>query len=120
MEEELQKTTPKAMWLLVVLGPLITAIEMQINFTFVRQACSAQRSVGLYAVIIVAIALTIATAFIAYALWLQAGRTWPGESSDVATRVQFIAVLGILSSAMSLLVIVAQGIATIVFDPCQG
>lgn len=119
MEEELQATTPKALWLLVVLGPIITAIEMQINFVLVRQACSAGRSVGLYAVIIAAIALTLGAAFIAYAVWKQAGTTWPTEAVDPATRIRFIAVLGILSSAMSLLVILAQGIATIQFDPCQ-
>jgi len=119
MEEEIQATTPKALWLLVVLGPVILALEMQINFVLVRQACSAQRNVGLYAVIIGAIALTLAVAFVAYTVWLQAGGTWPTEAPDVATRTRFIAVLGILSSAMSLLVIVAQGIATIQFDPCQ-
>src|ERR1041385_7050418 len=115
MEEEIQATTPKGLWLLPVLGPVITAIEMQINFVLVRLACSAQRSVGLYAVIIVAIALTVATAFVAFSIWVQAGRTWPTEAPDVATRVRFIAVLGILSSVQSLLVIVAQGIATIQF-----
>ena len=119
MEEELQATTPKASWLLVVLGPIILAIEMQINFVLVRQACSAGRNVGLYAVIIAAMALVLATAFFSYAIWKQAGTDWPGEAADTATRVRFIAVLGILSSAMSLLVIVAQGIATIQFDPCQ-
>ena len=119
MEEDLQATTPKGLWLLVVLGPIITAIEMQINFVLVRLACSAQRNVGLYAVIIMAIALTVATAFVAFTIWMQAGRTWPTEAPDVATRIRFIAVLGILSSAMSLLVIVAQGIATVQFNPCQ-
>jgi vacuolar-type H+-ATPase subunit I/STV1 len=119
MEEELRATTPKALWLLVVLGPIICAIEMQINFVLVRQACSAQRNIALYAVIIVAIALTLATAFFAYVIWKQVGTTWPTEDVDPATRIRFIAVLGILSSAMSLLVIVAQGIATIQFNPCQ-
>ena len=119
MEEDLQATTPKGLWLLPVLGPIITAIEMQINFVLVRLACSAQRNVGLHAVIIAAIALTVATAFICYVIWKQAGTDWPTEAPDVATRVRFIAVLGILSSIQSLLVIVAQGIATIQFDPCQ-
>ena len=119
MEEEIQATTPKASWLLVVLGPIILAIEMQINFVLVRQACSAGRNTGLYAVTILAIALTLATAFIAFAIWKQAGTSWPTEAADPATRIRFIAVLGILSSAMSLLVIVAQGIAMIQFDPCQ-
>jgi len=119
MEEDLQATTPKGLWLLPLLGPVITAIEMQINFVLVRLACSAQRNVGLYAVIIAAIALTLATAFVALSIWIQAGRTWPTDAPDVATRIRFIAVLGILSSVQSLLVIVAQGIATIQFDPCQ-
>ena len=119
MSEELQATTPKALWLLVVLGPIITAIEMQTNYVLVRQACSAQRNVALYAVVLVAIVLTIATAAIAYAIWKRAGVVWPTEAVDLVTRIRFIAVLGILSSGMSFLLILAQGIATVLFDPCQ-
>ena len=96
-----------------------TQVEMQLNFVLVRHACSAQRSVTLYAVIIVALALTVATAFIAFTIWIQAGKVWSTEAPDVATRTRFIAVLGILSSGMSFLVILAQGIATVQFDPCQ-
>jgi vacuolar-type H+-ATPase subunit I/STV1 len=119
MSEEVRATTPKALWLLVVLGPIITALEMQINFVLVRQACSAQRNIGLYAVILVAMVLTIATAIVAYAIWKRAGVVWPTEAVDLATRIRFIAVLGILSSAISFLLILAQGIATVQFDPCQ-
>jgi hypothetical protein len=119
MSEELQATTPKALWLLVVLGPIITAIEMQTNYVLVRQACSAQRNVALYVVVLVAIVLTIATAAIAYAIWKRAGVVWPTEAVDLATRIRFIAVLGILSSGMSFLLILAHGIATLLFDPCQ-
>ena len=119
MDEEVKVTTPKALWLLVVAAPIIVAIEMQANFVLVRQACSAQRNIALYAVIIMAIVLTVATALIAFAVWKVDGTNWPTEATDLPTRVRFIAVLGILSSGMSLLIIVAQGIATILFDPCQ-
>jgi hypothetical protein len=107
------------MWMLVVLAPIIVAIEMQMNFVLVRQACSVQRNVSLYAVIILAIVLTIATAVVAGSIWRRAGTAWPSEAVDLATRIRFISVLGILTSVMSLLVIIAQGIATIHFDPCQ-
>jgi hypothetical protein len=117
MEE--RATTPKALWLLIVAAPIIVAIEQQTNFVLVRQACSAQRNVMLYAVNIVAIALTIATALIAFVVWRAEGTTWPAETPDLSSRIRFIAVLGMLSSGMSLLVIVAQGIATVLFDPCQ-
>jgi hypothetical protein len=119
MVPEQQATTPKALWMLVVAAPVIVAAEMQANFVLVRQACSMQRNVALYAVIVVAMVLTIATAMIAISIWKRAGAVWPTEASDVATRIRFIAMLGILSSAMSFLVILAQGIATVHFDPCQ-
>jgi hypothetical protein len=119
MVPEQQATTPRALWMLVVAAPVIVAVEMQANFVLVRQACSMQRNVALYAVIVVAMVLTIATAMIAISIWRRAGAEWPTEASDVATRIRFIAMLGILSSAMSFLVILAQGIATVHFDPCQ-
>ena len=105
--------------MLVVAGPAIVAIEMQTNFVLVRQACSAQRNVMLYGVVIVAMILTIASALIAISIWRRTGAVWPTEAVDLANRVRFLAVLGILSSAMSFLVILAQGIATVHFDPCQ-
>ena len=114
-----QATTPKALWVLVVAAPVIAAAEMQANFVLVRQACSMQRNIALYAVIVVAMILTIATAIVAVSIWRRAGAVWPTEASDVATHVRFISVLGILSSAMSFLLILAQGLATVHFDPCQ-
>jgi hypothetical protein len=118
MSEE-YATTPRALWLLVIAGPAIVAAEQQANFVLVRQACSMQRNVALYVVVIVAILLTIATAMIGVSIWRRSGAAWPTEAVDLANRIRFISVLGILSSAMSFLVIVAQGIATIHFDPCQ-
>lgn len=119
MEEEVKTTTPKALWMLIVAGPIFVAIEQQANYVLVRQACSAQRNVALYTVNIAAIVLTVATMLIAFALFRVEGTTWPSEESDLPSRVRFIAVLGILSSGMSLLVILAQGIATVWFNPCQ-
>lgn len=105
--------------MLVVAGPAIVAIEMQTNFVLVRQACSAQRNVMLYGVVIVAMILTIASALIAISIWRRTGAVWPTEAVDLANRIRFITALGVLSSAMSFLVILAQGIATVNFDPCQ-
>lgn len=117
MEE--RATTPKALWLLIVAGPIIVAIEMQANYVLVRMACNAQRNLALYAVLIVSIALTLATAVISFLLWKVEGTTWPREATDLSSRVGFVAVLGILSSVMSLLVLIAQGIAMVLFNPCQ-
>lgn len=119
MEEELQQTTPKALWLLIILPPAIGAAAMQADFVLVRQACAAQRNVALYGVTIAGLALMIASAFIAFTIWRVEGSHWPTEKADRSTRIRFIAMLGMLSSAMSFLLLFAQGIATMLFDPCQ-
>ena len=107
-----EATTPRGLWLLVIAGPAIVAAEQQANYVLVRQACSMQRNVTLYVV-------TIATAMVGVSIWRRTGAEWPTEESDLANRIRFLSVLGVLSSAMSFLVIVAQGIATVNFDPCQ-
>jgi Na+/melibiose symporter-like transporter len=117
MEE--RATTPKALWMLIVAAPVIVAVGMQANFVLVRQACSAQRNLALYAVSIASIALILAIAAIAFVAWRAEGTTWPTEKTDLSSRIRFIAVLGMLSSGMSLLVVIAQGIATVLFNPCQ-
>jgi hypothetical protein len=119
MVQAQQATTPKGLWVLLIVGPVIVAAEQQANYVLVRQACSMQRNVALYVVTIAAMLLTIATLMIGISIWRRAGAEWPSEADDLATRIRFISVVGILSSAMSLIVIIAQGIATITFDPCQ-
>ena len=119
MAQAEQATTPKGLWLLIVTAPIIVAVQMQINYVLVPWACTAQRRTALYVVTIVALLLTVLTAWIAYSFWRRVGTEWPAERDDLADRVRFISVLGLLSSGMSFLVILAQGIATIQFDPCQ-
>ena len=119
MEQQERATTPKALWVLLIAGPIIVAIEQQVNFILVRQACSAQRNLALYVVTLVAMVLTIVSILVAVSLWRRTGAHWPTEEIDLANRIRFISVVGMLSSVMSFLIIVAQGIATIYFNPCQ-
>lgn len=119
MATEEHATTPRALWVLIVAGPVIVAIHHQTNYVLTRQACSMHSNFALYAVTIVAMLLTIASALIAVSIWRRKGAGWPTEQTDLANRIGFIAMLGILMSAMSFLIIVAQGIATVYFNPCQ-
>ncbi len=110
---------PRTIWLLIVLPAFFCAAAMQANYTLVRQACSAQRNTMLYVVTIVALALTVGVALVAYLNWRRAGAQWPGETADVVTRTRFISMISVLTSGLFFLVTFAQGIATVYFDPCQ-
>lgn len=108
-----------ALWIGVLLPPLITAAEMEANFVLVRQACAAQRNLMLYVVVCVALIIVALSGFASAVIWTRRGATWPNESADVVTRAKFISVLGMMSSAISFALILAHGIATLKFDPCQ-
>jgi Kef-type K+ transport system membrane component KefB len=110
---------PRTIWLLIVLPAFFCAAAMQVNYTLVRQACSAQRNTMLYVVTIVALALTVGVALVAYLNWRRAGAQWPGETADVITRTRFISIISVVTSGLFFLVTFAQGIATVYFDPCQ-
>ena len=108
-----------ALWIGVLLPPLITAAEMEANFVLVRQACAAQQNVVLYATVVVGLLIVTLSGMTSAFIWRRRGATWPSESADVVTRARFISVLGMMSSAISFVLIVAHGIATLRFDPCQ-
>jgi hypothetical protein len=104
----------------ILLPAMVCAVQMELNYALVRHACSANRTLSLQLVTIVALALTMIAAVIAFVSWRRTGVEWPSEAADFATRVRFLSALGILSSATFFLVILAQGIATVVFHPCQS
>ena len=105
--------------MLVVAPALVTAAQHEAMFVIVRQACAAQRSVMLYGVNIAALLLLALLGVSSYMTWREVGAEWPNEGADVATRTRFIAVLGLLGSGLFFLVVFAQGIATVYYDPCQ-
>jgi hypothetical protein len=112
-ELERRPTTNEQMllWATVLLPPIIWAVQMEINYAFLRRACSAQRNVAMPLTTLVALALTILTAVLA---WTSA---WP--FNRVASSTRFVGILGLLSSAIFFATILAQGLATLMFHPCQ-
>lgn len=109
----------RTIWLLIVAPAFVTAAAHEMSYVLVRQACSAQRNVALYAVISVALVLMVLLGLMSYMTWRHAGAEWPGETADAATTTRFISVIGMLGSVIFFLVTFAQGIATVYYDPCQ-
>jgi len=112
-------SSARTSWMLMVVPALITAAQHEAMYVIVRQACAARRNVMLHAVNIAALLLIALVALVAYLTWRAEGPEWPGEAADVATRTRFIAMVGLLGSVIFFLVTLAQGIATVYYDPCQ-
>ena len=90
---------------------------MQISYALVRFECYGGSKRPLYLIAIVALVLTAFGGLISLVNWRNA----KGQGDDFdgnITRSRFMAVLGMLSSGMFFVVIVAQGLATLVLHPC--
>ena len=103
----------------LLIAPVIWAIQMQLNYTLVRRGCIVGSSTALSVVSIVSLLITVIGAVISWHNLQQARQELPTEAGGFRNRSQFMAILGLLMNGLFFLVILAQGIATRVFHPCQ-
>ena len=103
-----------------ILGPAFAwALQMQAAYLLVQRACQSGRNTLLYIVTVAALLLAAGAGLIAWRKWQAAGRGQPDDAAGARPRGRFMAVLGLLMSAMFCLVIIAQGLASFVLHPCQ-
>ena len=108
-----------AMWIGPLLPAVAWAVQMQLNYWLVRGACARGSNLALRSVLLLAIFSVFVAGLGCWFAWLRLKDVWPTEHREIQARSRFLAVLGLLMAAMFLLVIVAQGVATLIFDPCQ-
>jgi hypothetical protein len=102
-----------------VLGPIVIwKARLWAGYALVPYACAWQSTVALNGVTLLALLLVALAGTGAWRSWRRAGRGRELERDGTVTRGRFLAVLGMLSSAFFFLVIVAEGVANIIIDPC--
>ena len=107
------------LWIGILGGPLIWLSILQIQFMLVPWACGAGWTPALHVTSVLALALAAAAIWIAHRCWIRTGREWPGEEDGSLERSRMMAVVGMLVSSLSFLVILAQWITNILMNPCQ-
>ncbi|HXR77968.1 MAG TPA: hypothetical protein VN737_18455 [Bryobacteraceae bacterium] len=93
----------------VLLPPIICLTQMEVAFALVPYACKDGIEFSLYIVHLVGLLLTLACGLMAYSGW----------KSMQADYSRFLAEGGMLSSGLFSLLIIAQGIATLLMGACQ-
>jgi hypothetical protein len=101
---------PLVSWAGVLLGPLAFALDLQLGYSLVYEACERQSMLLLH--LVGAGALLVLTAG-ALAAW----RVFRDASED--GRARFLGRLGLLSSAFFLLVLLGQALPRLVLGPCD-
>jgi hypothetical protein len=110
--------SPLPLWVGLLSGPTAWALDLGISYALVKWACAADRSHSLRLLSVAALVMVAGGALLSW----QALRTSRGEPDDGGTprqRARFMAVLGLTSSALFTLAIVASAVPRWMLDACQ-
>jgi Co/Zn/Cd efflux system component len=105
------------LWFGILGPPIVWAIQMQMNYSMVPFECFGGSRAPMLVTSAVAFFISAIAGVIAFKNWRRFGADWPDDSSG-SRRPLFMAALGLLVSAMFILVIAAQAIATMMLHPC--
>jgi hypothetical protein len=108
-----------ALWAGILLPPFAWFLHQQLSYMLVSWACMTGRQFILYVVTLAMLLLAIGGGLIARHTWQRFGHDEPDEAGGVLARSRFMAVVGLLSSVLFSLVILAQGIPSFILNACE-
>jgi hypothetical protein len=126
MNAEQQRAVDKAggyhlLWMGVLGGPISWLTQFQLRYALVPWVCSSQNLFALHITSLVFLLLTIAGGLVCWRDWRRRGAKWPCElESGPAQRDLFLSLLGMFSTGLFSLLIIAQAIPAFLLDPCQS
>ena len=112
-------TNALALWTGMLAGPIAWLLQMELGYALVPWACATGHIVVLHIVTLGGLLIAAAGALVAWREWRRSGREWPKGAGGPQMRSRFMAVLGLLTSVMFFLVILAQGLPSFILSPCQ-
>lgn len=96
------------LWFAVAIGPVAWFASFGSNWSL-GWVCTPLK----YILWAIALALTLAGAWMAWTQWQRAGRSLPGEAGGAIARTRAMALGGVLLNAASFLLILAQSMVSV-------
>jgi hypothetical protein len=110
---------PRAQWIGLFLAAAVFFAHLQIRYVLVPWACATNGQLWIHVVDVLALALALLGAFVAWRTWQSAGREEPSEAAGAMPRTRMMGVMGLGMSLMFALVLLGQWVTTFFFSPCQ-
>ena len=108
-----------ALWTGILAGPSLMLAHLQWSYGLVPRECLAHSRLAIHIGSVVCLLLTAAAGAMSWVIFSRHRADASGDSYEAAAaREKFMAMVGILSSALFILVIVAQAIPSFMIDPC--
>jgi hypothetical protein len=110
--------SPRRLWLAIIIGPLAWLIYLQTAYMLVPWACRRPTGglIALLAAGVLALALSTAGLATAWQAWRRVDRSGADTGS---ARARFMALTGIGTSALFVLIVVAGMLPLLLLAPCQ-
>lgn len=105
-----------ALWAGILVAPAAFAANLQLGYLLVHPACLRNDLTALHVVQVLCLAVALGGGLIARRA-LRTDRA--GEAGERRDRSRFLAGLGVWTSALFALAIVAQAVPSLVLHPCQ-
>ena len=110
---------PRAQWVGVFLAPAAFFTHLQVRYVLVPWACATNGWLWIHVVDVLAIAVALLGAYVAWGTWRRAGRDEPSEAEGAVPRTRMMGVMGLGTSLMFAFVLLGQWMTSFFFSPCQ-
>jgi hypothetical protein len=100
-------------------GPTAWGVNLMVNYSLVKPACSAGSSLILTVVSLLAIAATSGGALVSWHCWRRLRHGGTTEGGQVVDRSYFIAVMGMVLNLFFVLLLVVSTVPHVVLSPCE-
>lgn len=108
-----------ALWLGMLGPPIVWLVQFQSRYAIVSAVCEHGNEFVLHILSLFFLLLTLGAGCLSWVQWQRLNRTWPQERQDnPAGRQAFMAVVGLLTSGLFSLLIIAQALPTLFLSPC--
>ena len=107
-------------WLAVLVPALAMLVHVGLGYAVVNWACAKGSRTLIHVTAAVTLLAAVAAGLLARAEWRRGGGKGTDAEPDAAARARFLGVLGMASSALFSVAIVAQWLANVFLAPCDG
>ncbi len=104
---------------LVLASPLALLTNLLVSFVLTPWACVYHWRAALIAVHLAFLLIVLAAGWLSLGNWRRRGSAWPGEETSPVTRIQFLAAIGVIMSAISALQIAGSLATAFIVGVCQ-
>jgi hypothetical protein len=118
-EDSTESVSNVLLWTGLLVPPIVWAIQMQVNYVLVSQLCQQGNSWPVYLVSLPALLITLAAGFGSWRAWARVNGVRSDDGARPASVARFMAVLGVMTSALFSLVIIAQAVPSFILHGCQ-